>query len=104
MVLQRFSNPELANSRDAHGMTPLHYAGQFGNVIAVEKLYKTFGDVMDVQALNSDGLTALEEAERRVFRDIQHLGRLAKKEYNIRTNQTVKMLWDMTENWKRSRV
>jgi hypothetical protein len=96
MVLQKFSSPELVNCRDAHGMTPLHFAGQLGNVIAVEKLYEAFGEEMDLQAVNIDGLTALEEAKRRVFHDIQDLGRLARKEYNIRTNQTVRLLEGIT--------
>jgi ankyrin repeat protein len=98
MVLQWFSSPELANVQDAHGMTPLHFAGRFGNILAIEMLYKTFGEVMDVQAVNADGLTALEEAKRRVFHDIEDLGRLARKEYNIRTNQTVRLLEDITRS------
>jgi hypothetical protein len=62
----------------------------------VEKLYEAFGEEMDLQAVNIDGLTALEEAKRRVLDDIQHLGRLERKEYSIRTNQTVRLLEGIT--------
>jgi hypothetical protein len=95
MALQRFSNPQNANCRDSQGMTPLHYAGRFGHVLAVEMLHKVFGEALDLQAINADRLTALDEAEKRAFHDIEDLGKLAREEYGIRTHRTVKLLGDL---------
>lgn len=94
-VFDRLSAPENANLRDDQECTPLHYAGRFANVTAATKLQKTFGSALDLQAVNADGHTALDEAEQREYHDISDLGRLARNEYAARTVNTVELLRQM---------
>lgn len=84
--------PQYANCRDDEGCTPLHYAGRFANVVAIQKLIDTFGKELDLQAVNHDGQTVLDEAELRAYHDLSDLGRLARKDYAVRTKKVAEML------------
>jgi hypothetical protein len=93
-VLRIFSNSKYANIRTHEGDTPIHYACRSGNIIALKKLEEAFGNEIDWHSTNSQGWTALDEAESRPLRDYRHLGSLAKARYDRRTEATLDFLFN----------
>jgi len=89
-----FKDPKYANMRTQEGDTPIHYASRSGNTTALKKLEDSFADGIDWHAINSQGWTAVDEAESRPFRDYRHLGKLAKARYDRRTEATLRFLAD----------